>query len=215
MRSGLLLLAACGSSARAIDAAPCEPATVYLDRQGGAYDHGQIDNAGENLAVVVDGPRTLPPWPGDDVAWTETAQCIRDALAPFAVTVTEQDPGTTLHFELVFTTSYWGGTPLTYLAPSACRPGHEIEVIFGDALPTANDACETALAGFAELAALLSPSANCLDFTSPAMECGLRYFVAGMEQCVDESDQASPCRCGGTTEDTFAALSARFPPCRD
>ena len=210
----LVVLAACGSSHATIDAPPCAPATLFLDRQGGAFDHGAVDDATRNLSVLLDGPRTLPAWPYDDATWTETASCIRDALSPFAIAVTEVDPASAPHLEIVFTTSYWAGDAVANIIPSSCRPDHQIELVFGAAVVSATNACELAVGGFAEMTAQLSASENCLDFTSPAVDCGLRRFLTGPQICVDASDQAAPCRCGvATTQDTFAAMSARFPTC--
>ena len=218
MRAALLLvIVGCGAKhAALIDAGPCEPTIVYLDRFGGAYDHGSFDAAGANQSAIVDGPRVLPPWPYDDLHWGELAACITDALSPFAITVTETEPGLAPHLELVFTTTYWGagGASVPVVVPSSCRAGHQLEFVFGDALPTPTRACEVAMGAFAEMTALLSSADNCLDFTSPATDCGVRYFLNRDMKCVDASDQPAPCRCGGTTsENTFASLAARFPSC--
>jgi hypothetical protein len=86
-------------------------------------------------------------------------------------------------------------------------------VIFGHALADSTRACEVAMDGFAQMTALLGPSDNCLDFTSPAADCGVRFFLDLQMQCVDASLQPAPCRCGGSTEDTYAALAARFHAC--
>src|SRR5450755_4064832 len=101
----LVVLVACGGSDHVPDAT-CAPAIVYLDRGGGSYDHGALDDATANLSVIVDVPRVLPPWPHDDANWGDLVSCIRTALAPFPLQVTEVDPGVAPHVELVFTTSY-------------------------------------------------------------------------------------------------------------
>jgi hypothetical protein len=204
----------CGGGRVVHDAQPpCANTIVYLDRAGGSYVRGLTDDAATNASVLVDVPRTLPPWPGDDTHWNELVACIGCALSAFAIDITEIDPGAVPHVELVFTTSYWGGTALTHAAPSGCRPGNQIEFVFGDNLPDPTRACEVAMDGFAEMTALLSPAYNCLDFTSPAADCGIRRFINADMPCVDATGQPAPCRCGGTTENTFLALAARFPAC--
>lgn len=215
----VIILGACGGHAATGDAtAACGPTTVYLDRNGGAYDHGDVDDATANLSVLLAGPMTLPPIAYDDTDWATLTGCIHDALAPFAITLTEIDPGTAPHLELVFTTAYWGtgGAAVPTVVPASCSAGNQIEFAFGDATLDPTNACEAAMGAFAEMTALLSPGDDCLDFTSPAVDCGIRFFLDRQMQCVDASNQPTACRCGGgTTEDTFTTLGARFPSCAD
>ena len=213
----LLVLAACGGNdgTHHVDVS-CADAIVYLDRFGGAYDHSAADDATLNVGIVFDGPRTLPPFPGDDVAWGDLTSCIRTALGGFDVVVTENDPGMTPHVELVFTDSYWADPAVTNVVPSSCKSGHQIEVIFGDALATPTRGCEVAMAGLAEMVGQLGPSQNCLDFTSPAGDCGVRSFLAVDENCVDpQTDLPAPCRCDATatTQNSFATLDALMHSC--
>lgn len=213
-RCGVLIfgLAGCGHAG---GEAVCEPAIVYLDQQGGAYDHGGVDDATTNLSVLVDQPRTLPAWPANGPDWSEVGACIRAALAPFPITVTEVDPGLAPHVEIVFTTSYWAGDPGTsFIVPNNCRSDHQLEFVFGDALPDATRACQIAMLGFAEMTANLTLDDNCNDLVDLAQDCSpVRSFVDDTVTCVDDRDQPAACRCGGTTENTFAALAARFPSC--
>jgi hypothetical protein len=79
---------ACGDHHEPEDAPVCTTQILYLDRFGGAYDHASRDDSTSNVGAVFDGPRALPPWPGDDVNWADLTDCIRTALAPFAIEVT-------------------------------------------------------------------------------------------------------------------------------
>src|SRR4051812_26264184 len=151
----LLALAACGGS-ETTDAA-CQPAVLYLNRTGGLWDHGAHDDAAANLSILVDGPRTLPAWPKDDTDWGLLVDCLRTALAPFPLTITETDPGAVPHTEIVFTTQYWAGAAgTTAIIPDACRPGHQVEFVFGNALATRARACHVALRSYAQMIANLS-----------------------------------------------------------
>jgi hypothetical protein len=207
----------CGSpDVHFVDAPQCTPAIVYLDRDGGSYDHGRIDDPAGNLSVLVDAPRTLAAWPGDATNWADVVACVKDALAPFAVQVTDIDPGATPHYELVFTDAYWVDAAVTHVFPSACKPGNQIELVFGAALATPTRACEVAMSGLAQMAALLGPGQNCVDFTSPANDCDVRAFVDMDMSCVDPAtDLPAPCRCDAaqTTQNPYQALNALFRPC--
>ena len=205
----VLLLAACGSPSAAPDAA-CHRQVVYLDRAGGDYAPGAADDATANVSLLLDQPRTLPAWPYDDGNWAALTACIRTALAPFAVEVTEQDPGDAPHFELVFTTAYWAGVGgTTGIVPDSCRPGHQVGFVFGAALPTYTRACQIAMIGFSEMAANLAMTTNCNDILDNDMDCApMRAFIDQEVACA-----GGACRCGGATENTYRALNAALPAC--
>jgi hypothetical protein len=212
----IVFVAACSGSGGThhVDVS-CASSTVYLNRFGGMYAHS-TDDATVNVSEVIDVPRTIAAYPGNDAAWADITSCIRDALAPFEVVVTETDPGSAEHLELVFTDAYWGGTTITTAFPSSCATGHQIEFVFGNNVATPVRACEVAMGGLAEMLAQLGPSENCLDFTSPAGDCGVRSFIAEDVACVDPATNlAAPCRCdpSATTQNSFTALNALFHPC--
>lgn len=217
MRALLLLAvgAGCGGHPTAADAG-CTPSILYLNRNGGMYDHGAFDSAAHNESVLLDGPRTLPAWPRDDQEWGLMTSCIRDGLSSFPITITEQDPGAGPHVEIVFTTAYWG-TPAaeTMVVPASCLPEHELEFVFSDSLPpTYSRPCQMALIGYAEMTANLSPGDDCKDILNLGMDCvPQRAFLDETATCVDGNNQPIACRCGGTTEDPYAALAAAHPAC--
>ncbi len=217
LRALLALLVACGGSEAALDAPVCQPNIVYLDRNGGSYEHGAHDNASANQSVLVDAPVALPPSPFDDVHWRPLVDCIATGLAPFPITLTEIDPGDTPHVEIVFTTSYWAGSAgTTMIVPDSCATDHAIEFVFGDALPTYARACQVTLLGLAEMRAQLSIGDNCRDIVNNSMDCDMsRAFHDQPTTCVDGANQPTPCRCGdgSTTENTYQAMAAAFTRC--
>jgi len=210
----LVAIAGCGHSRGAPDAA-CQPSILFLDRAGGDYDHGRIDSAALDQSVLLDGPRTLPPWPRDDAEWSVMVSCIRDGLSSFPIEVTETGPGTTPHVEIVFTTVYWGDPATNMVVPASCVPGHQLEFVFSDALPpTYSRPCQMALIGYAEMTANLSPGDDCKDILNLGMDCApVRAFLDETSSCVDTSNQPIPCRCGGTTQNIYQALAAAHPAC--
>jgi hypothetical protein len=211
----LVVVVACSGPGAAPDAA-CVPSTAFLNRAGGLFDHSSADDSSTNHSVVVDMPRMLPAWPRSDAEWTQLVSCVREGLAQLAIVVTEQDPGAAPHVEIVFTTSYWAQpAATTMLVPASCRPGHEIEFVFGDALPpTYSEPCREALIGFAEMTALLSPVDDCRDIVNRASDCApTRSFLDQTANCVDDANQPAPCRCGGTTENTYRAMASAHPAC--
>lgn len=212
MRVALVLLVGCGNESVPRDAV-CTPSTLFLERAGGDYDTGPFDDALANHSVLLDGPLHLEPYPHDDATWASTVACIGRGLAQFPVEVVEVEPSVP-HVELVFTSTYWAGSPgMTYVVPDSCLP-HQLGFVFGDALPTDARACQMALVGYAQLTAGLSIGDNCNDVLDLSMDCvPERSFVDTEVACVDALDQPIACRCGGTTQNTFAAMTAAHPPC--
>jgi len=205
------VLAACGGEPATPTDAACERATLYLNRNGADYAFAGRDDSSQNVSELLDMPRTLPPWPHDDIDWGFLTDCIRTRLAPFPVEITETDPGARPHTEIVFTTAYWAGAPgTTNIVPSACRSGHEVQFVFGNALPTFVRACHVALRGYAQMTALLSIADNCEDILNADMDCSLeRNFTDRESTCVDANAQATPCRCSGAaTQNSFDAMQA-------
>lgn len=84
----------------------CKGKTVFLNRGGGTYVVGAKDNAVTNTSFVLDMTRTLAAYPHGDASWAAVKACVTQALAPFKATVTDVDPGTSQHHEIVFSTTY-------------------------------------------------------------------------------------------------------------
>lgn len=206
------LLAACGGPDAPPDA--CAPTTLYLNRRGGAWDHGGRDDASANLSLLLDGPRTLAPWPKPDADWAEVVACMRTALAPFPIAITEIDPAPAPHTEIVFTTADWGGTATTSIIPESCRPGHEVEFVFGDAISTRARACHVALRAYAQMIGNLSFTDHCEDVLNDQQDCAPDRFFLDLEAtCVDDANRPAPCRCGGTTQNAVTVLRAATTAC--
>lgn len=210
--SVLAMLAACGGGAS--DEPACQRSVLFLNRTGGLYEPGAVDDATMNRSTIVDLPRTLAPYPHDELEWQATVRCIRDALLPFPIEITEADPGLVPHVELVFTTSYWDGAATTHVIPDGCRPDHRIGFVFGSAIATDARACQVAMIAFAQMTAQLAYGANCRDFVDRSMDCvPQRTFTDETVACVDANAQPIACRCGGTTQNTYRSLAAAHPAC--
>jgi hypothetical protein len=105
----LAMLVACGDPSPVFDAAPvgpdaCAPAAphlVYLNRGGGTFIKGAVDDSSTNVSTMIAADVTLPPPSVDDVDWIRFVECVGSKFAAFAVEFTEQDPGTAAHTQLV------------------------------------------------------------------------------------------------------------------
>ncbi len=79
--------------------------TLYLNRDGGTLTPGN-NNSQTNTSSLVSQASTIAGWDTTDAKWAETMACVRDMWAPFDVTITDEDPGSTPHVEV-----HVGGSP--------------------------------------------------------------------------------------------------------
>lgn len=95
----------------AVDTPEATPATaarsrtIYLNRGGGLLMPGPNDARHQTSSLVTQ-PVQLAGWQASDADWAAVVACLRDMWAPFAVELTEVDPGTTRpHIEAMFVRS--------------------------------------------------------------------------------------------------------------
>ena len=228
MRSWWLLLAcACGGDgSKAIDAAigdaspdACAAShTIFLNRGGGTYTVGP-DDATMNKSSAIGQTRTLPPPTTVDADWTAVMTCVTSKLSTFPITVTDQDPGTAQHVEVVVLDSgNQNGVPgLTAGAPSTpCAGG------FGTAAKNtiafavwqgtnANRCWDLSMAIGYTLG--LDNVLPCEDLMSQNPSCSIpgKAFTNVDQPCGDTA--ARNCRCGGTTQNAAQRIAANVGTC--
>ena len=78
--------------------------TIYLNRTGATLTPGQ-NNSQANTSTVVSRTYQVPGWNANALQWAETVACMKEIWAPFDVTITDIDPGTTPHIEAIFARS--------------------------------------------------------------------------------------------------------------
>jgi len=116
---------------------------------------------------------------------------------------------------MVFTSQYWAGSAgTTSIIPDSCRPGHQVLFLFGAALPTRERACHVALRSYAQMVANLSFGDRCEDILNDQMDCvQQRTFYDAEANCIDGNAQPITCRCGGTTQNSFVAMTSALATC--
>jgi uncharacterized protein (TIGR03382 family) len=88
--------------------------TLYLNRDGGVFTPGEPNDSRTNITSVPDQTVAVPPFDGTDDEWEELIDCVGELFAPFALDITEEDPGDAPHYEAVI-----GGEPTAFgLAPT-------------------------------------------------------------------------------------------------
>jgi hypothetical protein len=218
-----ILLAACGSgdnmttvdAAHALDATGSGSGsgsgsgcamhrTLYLAAAGGHYAPGN-DDSRTNTSTILSSAADLPAYPNTD--FDAVKACIVAGLAGFPVDVTDVDPGTAEHVELVFTTQVPGVTSAPGIASAGCtaRP-NGVAFIAGTNIHNTPAVCGVALGLFGVTEGLdyTSDAHDFMNFNVCTSGCS---FADAQETC----DSGSPgmCLCSTTgMEDTATKLRA-------
>ncbi|MBA3464843.1 MAG: hypothetical protein H0T46_33225 [Deltaproteobacteria bacterium] len=190
---------------------------VYLSRDGVDLRPGR-NNSHAGTSSLIEEPATIGPWETTPEVWAETVACVREVYAPFAVTITEEEPGNVPYIQAVF-----GGSPLdldmprSYAGISPFRGDcsvieRSIVFAFTDILPPdAQTVCHTIAQEIGHsfgLDHVLMDS----DPMSTAHKPGKRAFVDQDAAC----GEGKPRKCGlpsspcSTTQNSYALLAERI-----
>ncbi|MFT3692338.1 MAG: Ig-like domain-containing protein [Kofleriaceae bacterium] len=76
--------------------------TIFLNRcaSGCSVRNGANDSRADTSDIVT-GSHVFNAFPYDDATWTSVVKCVRDVFSPFNVNITDVDPGTANHFEIM------------------------------------------------------------------------------------------------------------------
>ncbi|MBX7099281.1 MAG: hypothetical protein K1X89_16330 [Myxococcaceae bacterium] len=190
------------------------PLVAFLNFGGGSYRKGTNDSSG-NVSTAFGGAVTsaaVPAYAGNAAQRAQVVACVREKLAAWKVSVTDQDPGAAEHTELVL-----GGGP-ELLGWPASTAG--IAPLGCDVVPRAvgfafSQGRESNTEQLCQIAAHELGHTFSLDhLRSPAdlmnwrLEPGSHAFTSGSLACGETSDRA--CACGGTAMDPVATLNTRL-----
>jgi hypothetical protein len=81
--------------------------TLFLNRCTGGCPVRVGGSNSINDTWPIGSNRTLTAWPYDEATWQAVMTCVKDVFEPYNVTVTDVDPGTANHFEIMI-----AGSPL-------------------------------------------------------------------------------------------------------
>lgn len=198
------------------DAAVCVPgsqatSTLYLNFTGATFTAGPSDAILNKADVGM--TRTLAPWPHANAAGIKA--CVETALKPFKINVTDVDPGSTMHHEVVLTDVFWVPEDPQVRSISQSNCGQTIlnTVSFVFAAASGDSAlitCKDVLLQFAVASAELDHTLACDDYLA-AFSCGTMgpwSWTTTPAQCGD--DTARPCNCGGSHQISMKKMTDRF-----
>ena len=180
---------------------------IFLNRNGGSYTPGWVDDAVGNVSSIVQYDVAMQPYPYGDSSWNQVLTCMRGLYADFDVEVTDVDPGDAPHTEVVVS-----GHPndiglpngVGGVAPMACEA---ISSAVSFAFPETYGDDPT---GICEAAGQESAYAFGLDheiLCSDIMTygyCGAKDFKSEDSDCGEYEPR--PCACGGDTQNSHEYL---------
>src|SRR5690606_7201447 len=75
---------------------------IYLNRcVGGCTITPGKENSRTNTSSIAGVTRTISEFKHDDAAWDAVVRCVRDIYEPYAIEITDEDPGNQPHFEAI------------------------------------------------------------------------------------------------------------------
>ena len=208
------------------DIKPLKPAPVagggrwilFLNGDGGVL-HGtggstwEEDSSANKSSISDAGDHNVPGYEYGDASWAEVVQCMREEYARFNIEVTDVDPGSTPHVEVIFAPRFSSVSPsqaryddfVGGIAPSACEPlngviAYTFTSLWGN---SPRDICETAAQESAH-AFGLDHEFLCEDPMTYLSGCGRKSFQDVDAPCGE--DGARTCSCGGSTQNSVRVL---------
>jgi hypothetical protein len=195
------------------DAAECgTPSVVFLNNGGGEYTPG-VDNSSTNVSTIINEPETVAPYTaGPD--WGELLTCVAGKFAAFNITITDVDPGTAEHREVVFAMNpadFPFGNGVSGVAPFTCpEAGNDqpMRVGIGYMFPSVLGAdpvstCEVTAQIIGNMFNL-DHAYHCPDLMTFLANCGEKTFVDMDVECGEF--EARACTCGGDTQNSYQTL---------
>jgi hypothetical protein len=190
---------------------------LFLDRcaAGCNYTPG-FDDSRTNTSSLPSGSSTLSAFAHGDASFDAIVACVRDTFAPFAIEVTDVDPGGADHFEVAV-----AGTPqqlgllvgVLNVSPTTCQ--NDGVIANGLAFAFANTLGDVPL----EICWNAAQAAGALLGLDHEILAGdvMTYLAGSLPKTfLDETApcgefQARDCLCGGTTQNSHQRLLATLP----
>ena len=195
---------------------------VYLNRTGGQFIKGRVNDAQANTSTVleVSGPVTIPPFGQDDASWASLVACVRERFWPYDLRFATDAEPEGPHMEVVI-----GGWPqdaqltrqVEGLAPQRldCQILERgVAFVFSDRIGADPEALCWATAH--ELGHLLGldHTLHCGESMSYIQGCGVKQFRDEELLCGEYEGQERECLCGGATQNSHTHLLRALGPAR-
>jgi uncharacterized protein (TIGR03382 family) len=192
---------------------------IFLNRcKGGCVVKPGDDDSRTNTSSIAQQQSVLTEWPYGDQQWGNLVQCVRDLYAPFNVKITDVDPGTANHFEVMVAGSAaaLGQEGAGGVAPIEPCDGQLIDnvpsFVFAGDISDLDFLCWAAAQESSHVFGLdhqLNPKDPMTYLSPPRRKPG---FQNQYSDCGEEAGQPRECWCGGTQQNSYQHLMDIFGP---
>jgi hypothetical protein len=197
---------------------------IFLNRCTGGctFRQGPASSSMMNITILGTGPDgaeyLVPEFAYGDALWDEIVACVQETYAPYDVTVTDVDPGTTTpHHEAVVggyadaighDPNFVGGIGPLY---SDCSlHDNTVSFTFSNSFPADASTICAVIAQETGHGFGIEHSLNCADPMTYLPACGLQYFRNEIMPCGEY--EVRPCSCGGGQQNVHSEMYAVFGP---
>jgi hypothetical protein len=193
---------------------------VFLHRcpeiSGCSVRSGGTEDSRTDTSTIADGIKQLGEFSHGTQVWNETVQCVKETFAPFNITITDVDPGsTTPHFEAMFggkgsDISADIGDNTLGIAPFNCgEVPNAIVYIFNQTGPNALEQCAVAAQEIAHAFGLEHEFLQKDPMTYLSGDLPKR-FRDELAPCGELAVNQPTCRCGANMQNSYRDIVAMF-----
>lgn len=188
---------------------------IYLNRCAGGLTitGGWPDDSTSNQSSIIGGSVNFPEFPFGDSQWNQMVEITQEIYAPFNVIVTDQDPGTTPHDEVVVcgSGSQAGFGGAGGVAPFSCGViENAISFVFPESMGNDPQRLAEVIGQESAHAWGLEHELECSDPMTYLSPCGPKTFQDADVQCGEYSPRA--CDCGGQMQNSYQMIMDIFGP---
>lgn len=189
---------------------------LYINRcEGGETVYYGYTDSRQNTSTIVNGTTNFGPYPHGDASWNAVMDNVRDILAPYAIQVTDVDPGSVSHFEIIACGESFRGPNVLGVAPSACGViENALGFAFAEEHPNDPRYLAETIAHEAAHTWGMDHLYDCEDPMTYLGGCGDKYFQDANLSCagVNSSNQwvKKSCKCGGSTMNSHQTILSAF-----
>lgn len=157
--------------------------------------------------------RTLSEFAHGDETWDQVVSCVRGVFEPYGITVTDEDPGTASHHEVMVagTDVEFGMDGALGVSPFTCSPiNNSLTFVFANLTGSVNQLCWAAAQEPAHSWGL-DHEMLCEDPMTYLTACGDAKYAFQDVAAPCGEDQNRPCNCGGaSTQNSHQRIAFLF-----
>jgi MYXO-CTERM domain-containing protein len=185
--------------------------TLYFNHLGADLTPGDDNSSLNTSSIIGEVPRRIPAWSVSEANWELFMACSRRIWAPFNVIVTDQDPGTLAHIEVIIggAASDAGAFDAGGMSPPTCGI-IERSIVFVFPEDLGNSPIYLCSAAAQEIAHSFSldHAMSCDDPMTYLEHCGTMAFRDRDAPCGEQQERA--CKCDrGPTQNSYQMLLER------